>query len=116
LALAERVSAFLDRAEVTSALETIWERVRRCNRYVEERAPWQLAKDPKAHGELRRVLASLAEAVRVLSVLLSPYIPDGSARLLDALGSPDLSLAGAQFVRHTLARPVAELTPLYPKR
>ena len=34
------------RAEVTTALELIWTRVRRCNRYVEERAPWQLAKDP----------------------------------------------------------------------
>ena len=39
-----------------------------------------------------------------------------SVTLLDALGSPDLSLAGARFARHTLARPVAELSPLYPKR
>ena len=62
------------------------------------------------------MLASLAEAVRVLSVLLSPYIPEGSIKLLEALGSPDLSLAGAEFAKHTLARPVAELQPLYPKR
>src|SRR6201996_5416575 len=82
--LAERVSAFLDRAEVTSALETIWERVRRCNRYVEERAPWQLAKDPASAEALDQTLASLAEGVRVISVLLAPYIPESSTKLLEA--------------------------------
>jgi methionyl-tRNA synthetase len=114
--LVGEVIELIDAAEITTALELIWQRVRRANRYVEERAPWQLAKDPKAHGELHRVLASLAEAVRVLSVLLSPYIPEGSGKALDALGSPDLSLVGARFAKHTLARPVAELAPLYPKR
>ena len=84
------------RAEITAALEQIWQRVRRANRYVEERAPWVLASDPASRGELHRVLASLAEAVRVLSVLLSPFVPEGAGKLLDALGSPDLSLAGAR--------------------
>jgi methionyl-tRNA synthetase len=114
--LAGEVVELIDAAEITDALERIWQRVRRANQYVEERAPWQLAKDPKSHGELHRVLASLSEALRVLSVLLSPYIPEGSAKTLNALGSPDLSLAGVGFAKHTLARPVAELAPLYPKR
>ncbi len=78
--LCERVSALLDRAEVTAALEEIWTRVRRCNRYVEERAPWQLAKDPASAEALDRTLASLAEAVRVISVLLAAYIPESTAQ------------------------------------
>ncbi len=110
------VIELIDAAEITDALEQIWQRVRRANRYVEERAPWVLARDHASRGELHRVLASLAEAVRVLSVLLSPFVPEGAGKLLDALGSPDLSLAGAQFARRTLARPVAQLAPLYPKR
>ena len=114
--LVGEVIELIDAAEITAALDRIWQRVRRANRFVEERAPWQLAKDPKATGELHRVLASLAEAIRVLSVLLSPYIPEGAGKLLDALGSPDLSLAGAEFARRTLPRDVAELPPLYPKR
>ena len=61
------------------------------------------------------MLASLAEALRVLSVLLSPYIPEGSTKALEALGSPDLSLAGAGFAKHTLARPVAELAAAVPQ-
>jgi methionyl-tRNA synthetase len=114
--LVGEVIELIDAAEITTALDRIWQRVRRANRFVEERAPWQLAKDPKRTGELHRVLASLAEAVRVLSVLLSPYIPNGAGTLLDTLGSPDLQLAGAEFARRTLPRDVAKLAPLYPKR
>ena len=53
------VSGLLDRAEITQALERIWQRVRRLNRYVEERAPWQLAKDD-ANAERARRHAPLA--------------------------------------------------------
>jgi methionyl-tRNA synthetase len=89
--LAEEVCALLDRAELTQALDTIWLRVRRLNRYVEERAPWALAKDPQRAGELDGVLASLAEGVRVVSLLLIPYLPASTERLLDALGVEDRS-------------------------
>ena len=51
--LAERVAELLDGAEATQALEQIWQRVRRCNRYVEEQAPWQLARDPDARQAAR---------------------------------------------------------------
>ena len=115
-ALSLRVSELLDRAEVTIALEEIWQRVRRCNRYVEERAPWQLAKDPAAAAALDQALASLAEAVRVISVLLAAYIPTSASRLLDALGAPGLSIAGAEFASRGGGRRVAELAPLFPKR
>jgi methionyl-tRNA synthetase len=106
----------LDAAEVSTALELIWRRVRRCNRYVEERAPWQLAKDPDAAAELDRTLASLAEAVRVISVLVSPYVPTSAQKLLDVLDAPELSLAGAEFALRGGGRTVAALEPLFPKR
>ena len=112
----ERVSELLDRAEVTTALEEIWQRVRRCNRYVEERAPWQLAKDPEAADQLDQTLASLAEAIRVISVLLAAYVPRSSATLLAALGAPDISIAGAAFAPTGGGRSVAKLEPLFPKR
>jgi methionyl-tRNA synthetase len=114
--LPERISDLLDRAEVTTALEEIWQRVRRCNRYVEERAPWQLAKDPQTAGALDQTLASLAEAVRVISVLLAAYMPTSTAKLLDALGAPDVSIACAAFAARARGRSVNALEPLFPKR
>ncbi|HET9101722.1 MAG TPA: methionine--tRNA ligase [Solirubrobacteraceae bacterium] len=114
--LGERVAACLDRADLTTALEEIWVRVRRCNRYVEERAPWQLAKDPEAAGRLDATLASLAEGVRVLSVLLHPYLPEATGKLLAALGAPELDYAGAAFSARGGGRAVQALEPLFPKR
>jgi methionyl-tRNA synthetase len=114
--LPAQVAALLDRAEATQALELIWQRVRRLNRYVEERAPWQLARDPAASEQLDQTLASLVEGVRVVSVLLHPYMPATTVRLLDALGSPDLDYESAAFAALGNGVSVAPLQPLFPKR
>ncbi len=114
--LSADVATLLDRLEVTQALELIWQRVRRLNRYVEERAPWQLARDPEAAGALDETLASLAEGVRVVSVLLHPYIPASTARLLEAIGSPRFGYEGASFAPHVSGGSVSALEPLFPKR
>jgi methionyl-tRNA synthetase len=112
--LSERVARLLDGVELTGALDEIWARVRRLNRYVEERAPWQLAKDPVRAQELDRVLATLAEGLRMVSVLLHPYLPDSTGRLLATLGAPDLAFARASFGEGSVRR-VQPLEPLFPK-
>jgi len=106
----------LDRAEPTRALDLIWDRVRRLNRYVEEKAPWQLARDPEAAGRLDETLASLAEGLRAISVLLHPYIPSSVEKLLLALGAPDLSYARASFAERGGGARIQSLEPLFPKR
>jgi methionyl-tRNA synthetase len=114
--LVGRVAELLDRAELTAALDEIWQRVRRLNRYVEERAPWQLAKDDAAAGELDRTLYSLAEGLRVLAVLLYAYMPASSDRLLTALlGHPQRGIIGAKFGLGPGGATVGELEPLFPK-
>jgi methionyl-tRNA synthetase len=113
--LVDNVIDFMDGAEITAALDAIWQRVRRCNRYVEERAPWLLAKDEASAHELNVVLASLAEAIRVISVLLSPYVPVAAGKLLDALGAPVLSIDGAVFAARGSGSLIEPLEPLFPK-
>jgi methionyl-tRNA synthetase len=112
--LGARVGELIDRAELTAALDEIWQRVRRLNRYVEERAPWQLAKDPAAAGELDLVLATLVEGLRVLGVLLWPYMPASTERLLAALGVSDTSLTAAELGSGEVTR-VEALDALFPK-
>jgi methionyl-tRNA synthetase len=116
--LSTRVEALIDKAELTLALEEIWERVRRLNRYVEEQAPWQLAKDESRAGDLDRVLGTLAEGLRVVAVLLWPYLPASSERLLAALGAGggalDLSLASATLGAGKIER-VSKIESLFPK-
>jgi methionyl-tRNA synthetase len=113
--LGERVAELLDRVELTNALDEIWTRVRRLNRYVEEQAPWQLAKDPARTADLDRVLRTLAEGLRVVSVLLHPYLPEATEKLLAALGAPELSYAGSTFGQGSI-RHAQKLEPLFPKK
>jgi len=108
------VSELLDRADLTGALDAIWQRVRRLNRYVEEQAPWVLAKDEGRAGELDRVLASLSEGLRVVAVALHPWIPESVGKLLDTLGAPELELDGARMIAGRLGA-IATLQPLFPK-
>ncbi len=113
--LADEVATQLNRAEATQALELIWQRVRRLNRYVEERAPWQLARDPADAAKLDETLASLAEGLRAVSVLLHPYIPASVERLLGALGAPSTDWSGAEFAEEGNGATVSALEPLFPK-
>ncbi len=114
--LRERVQERLDCAEVTAALDEIWQRVRRLNRYVEERAPWQLAKDPNRAEELDRSLSALAEGLRVLTVLLHPYLPSTAGRLLAALGQDELAIESAEYGAGAGGAQIGKLEPLFPKR
>ena len=107
------VRELLDRFELTQALEAIWTRVRRLNRYVEETKPWELAKDGSQAERLDTVLYNLAEGIRVLALLLHPYMPETSGRVLEALaeGNRELDSFGA---RRGGAR-VERIAPLFPK-
>jgi methionyl-tRNA synthetase len=109
----ERVSALLDGTELTQALEETWKLVRRLNQYVEETRPWDLAKDDSSAARLDQVLYSLAEGLRVITLLLYPYMPDTADRLLAALGEEGRSLT--PFGSGDGGRSVSKLEPLFPK-
>jgi methionyl-tRNA synthetase len=86
LGLADRIGPLMDRAEFHTALGEVWETVRAGNNYLEATAPWALHKQ----GRLEEVAGSLyraAEALRVLAVLLSPFLPDSSRRILEQIGA-----------------------------
>jgi methionyl-tRNA synthetase len=107
------VRELLDRAEITQALEAIWSRVRRLNRYVEETKPWELAKDESQAERLDVVLYSLAEGIRFLALLLYPFMPETSGRVLEALaeGNRELTAYGSRPGGQHSER----IPPLFPK-
>jgi methionyl-tRNA synthetase len=111
--LEPKVCELLDRAELTQALEEIWIRVRRLNRYVEETRPWDLAKDDAQAERLDQVLYNLAEGLRVTTLLLLAYMPETGERLLDALGVEGRAIEA--FGSHGGGQSVETLPPLFPK-
>jgi methionyl-tRNA synthetase len=116
-AVPEQVAELFDRAEITQALEQIWQRVRRLNRYVEERAPWTLAKDPAQAAALDQTLASLYAGLRSVSVMLHPYIPGSVEKVLAALQAREPDYAAARLPGEISDQvTVQPITPLFPKR
>jgi methionyl-tRNA synthetase len=85
-----RAEALLEAWDLDDALEAIWQLVRRTNQYLEERQPWKLAKDPEQAAALDTTLWSAAEGTRLAAILLAPYIPTTSNRILEQLGLPAL--------------------------
>ncbi|NWF74515.1 MAG: methionine--tRNA ligase, partial [Nitrospirae bacterium] len=67
-------------------LQQIWELIGRCDEYIDKAAPWQLAKKPDNHGKLKTVLNTTAKALRLLSVLIYPYMPQTAVQLAQQLG------------------------------
>ncbi len=88
-ALGDDVAARLDAFDITGALETTWDAVRRLNQYVTAEAPWQLAKDDANADKLDTVLYTLVDGLTALAVALYAYLPETSPKILAALGQSD---------------------------
>jgi len=88
-ALGKDVAARLDAFDITGALDTIWDAVRRLNQYVTAEAPWQLAKDDANAGKVDTVLYTLVDGLTALAVALYAYLPETSPKILAALGQSE---------------------------
>ena len=78
--------ALLEQNRLQAALQSIWSLVTRANQYVDQTAPFRLAKDPAQAARLDNVLYSLAEVCRVLAVLLWPFLPGTASKIYLQLG------------------------------
>ena len=83
---AAKVEAQVDKFSFNMALEEIWILVRRANKYIDEKAPWVLAKDPEKKAELDTVLKNLAEAIRIISILIYPFMHTTSKEIRKQMG------------------------------
>jgi methionyl-tRNA synthetase len=83
---ADRVSEKMDQFQFNMALEEIWILIRRANKYIDEKTPWVLAKDEARKDELDTVMRNLAECLRIVSILIIPFMHTTSDRMRDQLG------------------------------
>ena len=119
-AASERAAAETDRAMADfafhRALAAIWEFVGAVNRYVDTTQPWALAKQPERRAELDTVLYALGESLRVLGVLLVPFVPEAATRIREGLGQPGAPrLSEVVWGRLAPGTPVAKIAGLFPR-
>ena len=87
LSLRDKVDKVMDKLEVSSALEHIFDLFRACNKYIDETMPWILAKEENKKDRLATVLYNLVESIRIGTVFLSPFIPSASERIFKQLNT-----------------------------
>ncbi len=78
--------ADLDKLNFSVALTNIWKFVSRTNKYIDETAPWALAKDEAKQARLAEVMYNLCESIRIISILIAPFMPETSAKIRAQLG------------------------------
>lgn len=78
----KEVTSSMNELHVADALESIMNLARRSNKYIDETAPWAVAKDEAQHDRLKTILYNLLESIRYLAVLLSPFLPETSEKIL----------------------------------
>jgi methionyl-tRNA synthetase len=110
------VARGLDEFDLTGALDSIWQLVRTLNRYVEDAAPWQLAKDEARSSDLDRVLYNLADGLCAIAIVVHAYLPDTSEQILRALGQPpDFSWERVRAGVAGAAEGIHPAEPLFPR-
>lgn len=77
-----KVDKLLSEYRVSDTLDAIFTLTKRCNKYIDETAPWALAKDESKKARLGTVLYNLLESIRFVAVLLSPFLPETSEKIL----------------------------------
>jgi len=104
--------------ELQGALQAIWLLVNRGNLYVEQTAPFKLAKDAAQATRLDEVLYNLVEISRILAVLLNPFVPSTAQRIYAQLGLGEVPAGvsatawGGIDPGHT----IGEIQPLFPRK
>src|SRR3954468_9696230 len=93
----ERVREQLDAVDLSGALDSIWQLVRRLNQYLQDEQPWKLVKDDAQADRVPSILYGVAEGLRVVSLLLHPFMPDKTATVLTAFGQDSFDLDAARF-------------------
>lgn len=86
LAAPSKVDENMDALEFSSALIEIWKAISRTNKYIDETAPWQLAKDESQKPRLAQVMYNLAESIRIVSVLIQPFMVETPKNIREQLG------------------------------
>lgn len=97
LETAREYRKLMENIQLSDAVKVVWKFIGRANKYIDETAPWKLAKDAAQVQSLANVLYNLAESLRIVSILISPFMPATAQKIRDQLKiSAELKLDDAE--------------------
>lgn len=108
----------MDHMELNQAIKDVWNLIGRANKYIDETAPWILAKDPAQAERLQAVMYNLAEALRIIAILIAPFVPVTAPKIYEqlGLGKPEsFFMADAVWGKLETGTKVQKGEPLFPR-
>lgn len=108
----------MDHMELNQAIKDVWNLIGRANKYIDETAPWILAKDPEQAERLQAVMYNLAEALRIIAILIAPFVPVTAPKIYEqlGLGKPEsFFMADAIWGKLATGTKVQKGEPLFPR-
>lgn len=108
----------MDHMELNQAIKDVWNLIGRANKYIDETAPWILAKDPAQAERLQAVMYNLAEALRIVAILIAPFVPVTAPKIYEqlGLGKPEsFFMADAVWGKMATGTKVQKGEPLFPR-
>ena len=72
---------YMDNMKLSDSIKLVWSFISRSNKYIDETTPWVLGKDESKKAELNRVLYDLAESLRIISVMIEPFMPTTAGKM-----------------------------------
>lgn len=108
----------MDHMELNQAIKDVWNLIGRANKYIDETAPWILAKDPAQSERLQAVMYNLAEALRIIAILIAPFVPVTAPKIYEqlGLGKPEsFFMADAVWGKLATGTKVQKGEPLFPR-
>jgi methionyl-tRNA synthetase len=90
LGLSEKVNDLLEKFEFNNALKEIWKLINLTNKYIDETAPWNLAKNPDTRERLNTVIYHMSEVLRIVTVFIGPFMPKTPAKVWEQLGIKEI--------------------------
>ena len=114
------VDLHMENIALHKSLDAIWKLVRMTNKYIDETAPWALAKDTRQEKRLATVIHTLLESLRSIATLLFPFMPTSAEAMWRALGcsetlSQHTTSNGTQWGKLTTGTAVTKIPPLFPR-
>ena len=88
-----KVDDHLNNMAFNKTLMAIWELISAGNKYIDETAPWALAKDPEQRERLATVMYNLLESIRIIALLVAPFMPSTGEKILQILGQDSSNMA-----------------------
>ena len=114
LSSVKTVEEKMDQLRVGDSIEAIMELFRRCNKYIDETAPWALAKDEASKGRLNTVLYNLIEGIRFGAVLMSSFMPETSQKVFEQINTKETSYDSlSEFGNYECNRVIEKPEPLF---